>query len=369
MAEHKARAVNRDDQPETTTGTDGRPISNTDEPRRRGAMVAAARTDQKLPNTPTARQGPAKPTDLSKQSWLGVLRRTVKQVGEDKLTTWAAALTYYAILSMFPGILVLISILKLTGRSTTQRVLDNLAAASPGPARSILTTAVKNLQQGATSTAGIVAIAGVLGALWSASGYISSFMQAANSIYDVPEGRPFYKKIPIRLGITILAGIIIGGTALAIVFTGSLARSVGNALGVGSTAVTVWDYAKWPVIVVLISLLFAILYWGAPNAKHGGFKWITPGSFLAVLLWIAASVLFALYVANFGSYNKTYGSLAAVIVFLVWLWISNLAILLGAEFDAEMQRGRAIAAGHQPGDEPYMELRDTKKIDRGSDDL
>jgi membrane protein len=123
------------------------------------------------------------------------------------------------------------------------------------------------------------------------------------------------------------------------------------------------------VIVVLISLLFAILYWGAPNAKHGGFKWVTPGSFLAVLLWIAASVLFALYVANFGSYNKTYGSLAAVIVFLVWLWISNLAILLGAEFDAEMQRGRAIAAGHQPGDEPYMELRDTKKIDRGSDDL
>jgi membrane protein len=152
-----------------------------------------------------------------------------------------------------------------------------------------------------------------------------------------------------------------------VVFTGSLARQLGQLLGIGTTAVTVWDIAKWPVIVILISLLFAVLYWAGPNVKHGGFKWITPGSLLAVLIWIVASAGFAFYVAKFSSYNKTYGSLAAVIVFLVWLWITNLAILVGAEFDAEMQRGRAIEAGHDPDDEPYVQLRDTHKLDKAPD--
>jgi membrane protein len=295
------------------------------------------------------------------------LKRTRKQVGEDKLTSWAAALTYYGILSMFPGLLVLIAGLRLTGQSTTDKVLTNVTATAPGPARSILTTAIKNLQQGQSSTAGVLAVVGLLGALWSASGYVGSFMQAANSIYDVPEGRPVWKKLPIRLAVTIVTGIIIGATALAVVFTGALAQQLGKLLGLGSAAVTVWDVAKWPVIVVLIGVLFALLYWAGPNAKQGGFKWVTPGSGLAVLIWIVASAGFALYVAKFSSYNKTYGSLAAVIVFLVWLWITNLAILVGAEFDAEMQRGRAIAAGHDPHDEPYMELRDTRKIDKAAD--
>lgn len=320
-----------------------------------------------LPNKPTAQDGPASPTRLGKRSWWGVLKRTGKQVGEDKLTTWAAALTYYGILSIFPGLLVLIAVLKLTGQSTTDKVLNNITAIAPGPARSILTNAIKNLQQGQSSTAGVLAVVGILGALWSASGYIGSFMQAANAIYDVPEGRPVWKKLPTRLAITIVAGIIIGATALSVVFTGALARQLGKLLGLGSTAVTVWDIVKWPVIVLLISLLFALLYWAGPNVRHGGFKWITPGSLLAVVIWIIASAGFALYVANFSSYNKTYGSLAAIIVFLVWLWISNLAILVGAEFDAEMQRGRAIEAGHGPHDEPYMELRDTRKVDRAAD--
>jgi membrane protein len=179
----------------------------------------------------------------------------------------------------------------------------------------------------------------------------------------VPEGRPIWKKLPTRLGITVVAGVIVLVGAIAVVFTGSLARQLGKALGVGSSAVTIWDIAKWPVLIILISLLFAMFYWAAPNAKHGGFKWVTPGSLLAVLIWIAASALFAVYVANFSSYNKTYGSLAAIIVFLVWLWITNLAILFGAEFDAEMQRERAILAGRPADDEPYMELRDTSKID------
>jgi len=319
------------------------------------------------PDQFTALDGPAKLSGLDRRSWLGVLKRTGKQISEDKLTTWAAALTYYAILSMFPGLLVLISVLKLTGKNTTQRVLDNITNTAPGPAHSILTNAVKDLQAGQSSTAGILAVVGVLGALWSASGYIGSFMQASNAIYDVPEGRPIWKKLPIRLGITVLTVVIVGGAALAVVFTGSLARQVGKIVGLGSSAVTAWDIAKWPILVVLVMLLFTVLYWAGPNVKQGGFRWITPGSLLAVLIWLAASGGFALYVTNFSSYNKTYGSLAAIIVFLVWLWISNLAILVGAEFDAEMQRGRAIEAGRPADDEPYMQLRDTRKIDPEAD--
>jgi membrane protein len=344
--------------------TDGRRNQGSPAP---AAVVETSGTDDKIPNEPTAQDGPDKLTGLGKQTWVGVLKRTVKQVGEDKLTTWAAALTYYGILSMFPGLLVLVTVLRLTGRSNTQKVLDNVTSIAPGPARSILTSAIQNLQQGQSSTAGILAVVAVLGAIWSASGYVGSFMQAANSIYDVPEGRPIWKKLPTRLGITVAAGLIVGIAALMVVFTGSLAQRAGDLIGVGSTAVTVWDIAKWPVLVILISLLFALLYWAGPNAKHGGFRWISPGSMLAVVLWIAASAGFALYVANFSSYNKTYGSLAAVIVFLVWLWITNLAILFGAEFDAEIQRGRAIDAGHDPRDEPYMEPRDTKKIDPDAD--
>jgi membrane protein len=325
------------------------------------------RTDDKMPNAPAAQDEPAELSALGKRTWIGVVKRTVKQVGEDKLTTWAAALTYYGILSLFPGLLVLVSVLRLTGQANTQKVLDNVTSIAPGPARAILTSALTNLQQGQTSTAGVLAVVAVLGALWSASGYVGSFMQAANSIYDVPEGRPIWKKLPTRLGMTVVAGLIVAIAALMVVFTGGLAQRAGNLIGLGSTAVTVWEIAKWPVLVILISLLFAMLYWAGPNAKHGGFRWITPGSTLAVVLWIAASAGFALYVANFSSYNKTYGSLAAVIVFLVWMWISNLAILFGAEFDAEIQRGRAIDTGHDPDDEPYMELRDTAKIDRGAD--
>ncbi len=285
-------------------------------------------------------------------SWLPAMRRTVRQISQDRLTTGAAALTYYAILSMFPGLLVLVSALRLTGGSTTRKVLSNITTMAPGPARSVLSAAIRNLQQGGASTAGVLAIVGILGALWSSSGYISAFMQAANDIHAVPEARSFARKILTRLGLTVLAGVIIGGAALATVLTGAVARSLGSALGIGRTVTTVWDIAKWPVVVILISLLFAVLYWAAPSTRQGGFRWITPGSSLAVLAWIVASALFALYVANFGAYNKVYGSVAVVIVFLTWLWISNFLILVGAKFDAELRSGRAVGAGHEPGDEP-----------------
>jgi membrane protein len=219
---------------------------------------------------------------------------------------------------------------------------------------------VANLQRG-QATAGILTIAGIAGALWSASGYIAAFMRASNVIYDVPEGRPFWKTAPIRIGVTVVIMVLLVLSALMVVVTGGLARHVGQALGMGSTAVTVWDIAKWPVLLIIVSLMFAILYWASPNAKRS-FRWVSPGGILAVVAWLIASGLFAIYVANFGHYNKTYGSVAAVIIFLVWLWISNVAILLGAEFNAELERGRAVSAGVPLGQEPFVEPRDLRRL-------
>jgi membrane protein len=207
-----------------------------------------------------------------------------------------------------------------------------------------------------------VAVAGLLVAFWSASGYIGGFIRAANAIYDVPEGRPIWKTLPTRLGITAVVGVMLVASALIVVFTGNLAERFGELIGLGSTAVTVWGIAKWPVLVLLVSLIFAMLYWASPNARQSGFRWFSPGGVLAVIAWLVVSGGFAVYVANFASYNKTYGAIAGVVVLLVWLWLTNVAILFGAEVDAELARSRAIAAGHPDRDEPYLELRDDRTL-------
>jgi membrane protein len=338
-----------------------------DRPDRRDGDSPGEDADRRLPDRPTADQGPPTPTRLSKRSWWKVLRRTANEFREDNLTDWAAALTYYGMLSLFPGMLVLISALRLTGPTITKRVIDTITGMAPGPTRDILRTAVGSLQHSQQSTAGILAIGGLAGALWSASAYLGAFMRASNAIYDVPEARPVWKTLPIRIGVTIVTGVMLAATALAVVFTGGLARQVGRLLHLGAGAVLVWDIAKWPVLAIMVSLLFAILYWATPNARLGGFRWVTPGGLLAVVVWLTASAGFAFYVARFGSYNKIYGSMTGVIVFLVWLWISNIAVLLGAEFDAELQRQRAVTVGHPPTDEPYLELRDTQRIDKERD--
>jgi membrane protein len=219
--------------------------------------------------------------------------------------------------------------------------------------------------QANAEAAGFVAIVGLMVALWSASGYIAAFMRASNGIYDVPEGRPVWKTLPIRIALTVAIGCMLVASALIVVFTGDLADSFGRLVGLGSAGITVWNIAKWPVLVVLVSLMFAILYWASPNAKHGGFRWITPGGVVAVVLWLLVSGGFAIYVGNVASYNKIYGALAGVVVFLVWLWLTNIAILLGAEVDAELERSRAIVAGHDADEEPYLELRDERRLKQG----
>jgi membrane protein len=290
-----------------------------------------------------------------------VLRRTVREFKADNLGDLAAALTYYGILSVFPALLALVSILGLIGTSATQPLLDNLGKIAPGPAQEIITNAIKNLQEG-QGAAGILFIVGLAGAIWAASGYVAAFMRASNVIYDVEEGRPVWKTLPVRIGLTLVLVVLLALSAVAVVFTGGLADQAGKVLGVGSAAVTAWDIAKWPILLLLVSFMLALLYWAAPNVKQPGFRWISPGTVLAVILWIIASAAFALYVANFSSYNKTYGTIGGVIIFLTWLWISNIFVLLGAEFNAELERGRRLEAGQPSDREPFMEPRDTRKM-------
>jgi YihY family inner membrane protein len=305
-------------------------------------------------------QPPERPTRLPGGSWWAAVKRTVREFQIDNLSDWAAALTYYSVLSIFPALLVLISLVDLAGSGTTQTLLDNLGQVVPGSVNQILHDAITNLRQ-TRGSAGVLALVSLATALWLASRYIAAFMRASNAIYDVPEGRPVWKTLPIRIAVTVLVMVLLAASAVAVVTTGGLAARLGRLLGLGSTAVRVWEIAKWPVLLLIVGFLFALLYWASPNARQP-FRWITPGGILAVVVWVVASAAFAVYVANFNSYNKTYGSLAGVIVFLVWLWLSNTAILLGAELNAELERGRAIAAGHPPDAEPYMELRDTSKL-------
>jgi membrane protein len=306
---------------------------------------------------------PGKPTDLGHGSWRAAGRRTVAEFKNDFLQDRAAALTYYSVQAIFPGILALVSLLGLFGRSATDSLIANLAHLVPKTARTILLDAVHRLQ-GGHSAAGVLTIVGILLALWSTSSYVAAFMRAANAIYDVPEGRPAWKTLPVRVGVTVLLMVLLVASATIVVLTGSLARHVGQVLHIGSAAVTTWDIAKWPVLVVLVCLMVAVLYWASPNTRQG-LRWIIPGAVIAIAVWLAASGLFALYVANFGHYNKVYGSIAGLIIFLIWLWLTNTAILFGAEFNAELQRGRAIAAGTPPGTEPFVEMRDTRKLRRG----
>ena len=312
---------------------------------------------------------PDDPTDLPKESWVAVLKRTVKEFKQDNLTDWAAALTYYGVLSIFPMLLVLVSLLGLMGESTTQTLIDNLGQLAPGAAQQIFTDAITNLQS-SQGAAGVMAIVGIVLALWSASGYVAAFMRASNAIYEVEEGRPIWKTAPVRLGVTLVLVVLLVVCAVAVVFTGPLAQKVGDVIGLGGTFLDVWAIAKWPVLLVIVSFMFALLYWASPNAKQPGFKWVSPGGVLGVVIWLLASAAFAFYVANFGSYNKTYGALASVIIFLVWLWISNIAVLLGAEFNAELERGRRIQQGHPADKEPFVEPRDTKKMsDEGKQEV
>jgi membrane protein len=323
----------------------------------------AAATERRLETS-----GPDNPTDLTRRSWMYVLRKTGREFSKDQCTDLAAALTYYAVLAMFPAAIALLSLVGLVGQgqTTVNTLLDILRQVGAG---GVAKTLGPTLNQLAASqhAAGFAFVIGLLAALWSASGYVGAFGRAMNRMYEVREGRPIWKLRPVQIIVTIVALVLAGAVMIAFALTGSAAQAVGNAIGLGSTAITVWNIAKWPVMLVVVIVIVAILYWATPNVAQPKFRWLSVGAVVAIVTWIVASVLFGFYVANFSSYNRTYGALAGVIVFLLWLWITNLALLFGAELDAEVERGRELQAGLPAERSIQLPPRDTRNIEKADE--
>jgi membrane protein len=311
---------------------------------------------------PNADPPPDTPTDLPKRSWKDTLKRTFTEFKEDNLTDWAAALTYYAVLSVFPALIALLSIVGLVAdpATVTRVITETVSEIGPATAAETFGGPIEDISEN-QSTAGLGLILGLAGALWTASGYIGAFMRASNSIYEIEEGRPFWKLRPLQILVTLTLVLMLAVVVLGLIVSGPLAEAIGGAVGLGDTAVTAFQYGKWPVLLVIVMVMLAILYYASPNAKLPGFRWISPGSVVAVVVWLLASVAFAFYVANFGSYDKTYGTLGGVVSFLVWMWITNLAVLFGAELNAELERSRELEAGQPAEEEIQLEPRDAPK--------
>ena len=283
------------------------------------------------------------PTALPRGSWGDTLKRTLSEFKEDKLNHWGAALTYYAVLSLFPALLVMISLVGLIAdpARVTKVLTDTVSELGPASAAETFKGPIEDLTAN-RGTAGVMLIVGIGSALWAASGYVSAFADASNSIYEVEEGRPFWKLKPLQLVVTLVLILLAATVSLALVLSGPVVGALGGALGISDSALTLWSFAKWPALVVLVLLIFGVLYYTSPNARLSGVRWVSPGAIVALIAWILASVAFALYVSNFSSYDKTYGTLGGVVVFLLWLWLTNMAILLGAEFNAECERAKQL---------------------------
>ena len=323
-----------------------------------------ASTREKTAPHPDDPRKPDEISEISKPSWIYVLKKTYREFSADQATDLAAALTYYGVLAIFPALLAFVSLVGLFGdpAETTDALLDLLGGLVPSTTLDAVRGPIENL---ATSpAAGFTFITGIVGALWSASGYVAAFSRAMNRIYSIQEGRPFWKLRPVTLAVTVLAIVIAVLAALMITLSGPVAEQIGEAIGIGDTAVLVWNIAKWPLLAFLVVLLVAVLYYATPNVKQPKFRWMSFGALFALIVWVVASAGFAFYVANFSSYNETYGSIGGVIVFLLWVWISNIALLFGAELDAELERGRQLQAGIEAEENIQLPPRDTKKSDK-----
>ncbi|PPH96991.1 ribonuclease BN [Rathayibacter sp. AY1B7] len=319
--------------------------------------------DRTAPDPDDSRK-PDGPTDVTKRSWGYVLKKTLREFGADQCTDIAAGLTYYAVLALFPGLLAIVSILGLFGQAET--TTDTVLEIAGGFVSADVLDTVRGPIQELTSSpaAGLAFVTGVLGALWSASGYVGAFGRGMNRVYEIDEGRPIWKLRPTMLAVTLVTVLLLVIAGLILVLSGSIAQTIGDAIGLGEVALTVWRIAKWPVLIAIMVVIVAVLYHWSPNVRQPKFRWTSMGSILALVVWALASAGFAFYVANFSNYNKTYGALGGVIVFLLWLWITNLALLFGAEFDAELERGRQLQAGIEAEEHIQLPPRDTRQSEK-----
>lgn len=325
------------------------------------------RASEKLtaPDPDDARK-PDGPTDIHKRSWKYVAGKTVREFSADQCTDIAASLTYYAVLALFPALIALFSLLGVIGQgqAAADAVLGIVDEAAPGGAADVIRGPIE--QFASSPAAGFALITGLAVAIWSASGYVGAFSRGMNRIYEIEEGRPFWKLKPQQLLVTLIAIVLIAIAAIILVVSGPVTEAIGSALGVGETVTTIWSIAKWPVLALVVILVVAILYYATPNAKQPKFRWMSMGAFLAILILGIATVAFGFYVANFSNYDKNYGSLAGVIIFLLWLWIANNALLFGAEFDAELERGRQLQAGIAAEEDIQLPPRNTKRSDKAA---
>ncbi|MGN6403347.1 YihY/virulence factor BrkB family protein [Sinomonas sp.] len=302
--------------------------------------------------------------EVTKPSWKYVAKKTFREFTNDQCPDLAASLTYYSVLSLFPALLALVSLLGLFGQAekTTEGMMNIIQSVAPGSTADTIRQPIEDLVH--NPAAGLALIGGIAGALWSASGYVGAFGRAMNRIYEVDEGRGFVKVRGTMLGVTVVAVIVAAVVAGMLVLSGPVAEAVGGAIGLGGPAVAVWEIAKWPVAVVLAIILIAILYYFTPNVRQPKFRWMSTGSLIALLVFALATLAFGFYVGNFGHYNKTYGALGGVIILLLWLWILNMSLLFGAEVDAEVERGRELQAGIRAEETIQLPPKDTRKIEK-----
>jgi membrane protein len=328
-------------------------------------MAQGTATREDTPADPTRADYAPEGADERTSFW-ATLKRTGQEFSEDNLTDWAAALTYYGLLALFPALIAFVGIVGLVTdpAEATRSITDVVTQIGPSSAADTFAGPIESITS-SSSTSGIMAIVGIVIALWSASGYVGAFMRASNIIYETPEGRPIWKLRPLQMAVTLVILVLAAITLLALIVSGPLAEAIGGAFGLSDTAVTIYQIAKWPLLAALVVTIFAVLYYATPNVKLRGFKWVTLGSALALLAWILASAAFAFYVANFGSYDKTYGTLGGVVALLVWLWITNLAILFGHELNAERERSHELAEGVPRAEkEIQLEPRDEPKDEK-----
>lgn len=327
-------------------------------------MAQDSREKAETAPSPNGAGKPETPAEVTKPSWKYILKKTIREFSKDQCTDLAAALTYYTVLALFPALLAMVSILGLVGQaeSTTNALMDFIEGFAPKGVAEIIEGPINQLTS--SDAAGFTLIIGVLGALWSASGYVGAFGRSMNRIYEVDEGRPIWKLRPLQLLVTLVMILLVAALLVMLVLSGPIAERLGGYIGLGPEALVIWNIAKWPVIVLFTVVLIAILYYATPNVKQPKFRWMSMGAFLALLILGLATLGFSYYVSNFSSYNATYGAIGGVIVFLLWIWLANLSLLFGAEFDAETERGRELQAGIQAEESVQLPPRDTQQTDK-----